>query len=124
MIALRPMFFLLAVVLLLFLPWPWNLVGALASGVAFVFEVAYWQRRMRGRKVQTGVQNLVGSVGEVTEPLAPVGQVRVLGELWSARATSELPRGTPVRVVALNGLTLDVEAAEPPADDAGVRSLQ
>jgi membrane protein implicated in regulation of membrane protease activity len=44
----------------------------------------------------------------------PLGQIRVLGELWQARSSSELPRGTPVRVVALNGLIVEVEAAEKP----------
>jgi membrane-bound serine protease (ClpP class) len=106
------MFLLLALVLLVFLPSPWRLVGFLVALVLFAFEVAYWQRRVRGRKVQTGVENLVGSVGEVTEPLTPTGQIRVLGELWQARAPSELPRGTPVRVVKVEGLTLGVEPVE------------
>jgi membrane-bound serine protease (ClpP class) len=104
------MFLVLTFVVLLFLPSPWNLVGALVSGVLFAFEVAYWQRRMRGRVVRTGVEDLVGSVGEVVEPLMPVGQVRVLGELWQARAPAELPRGTPVRVLKVQGLTLEVES--------------
>jgi membrane-bound serine protease (ClpP class) len=105
------MFFLLALVLLVFLPSPWNLIGALVSGVLFAGEVGYWQRRIRQRKVQTGVENLVGSVGEVVEPLTPSGQIRVLGELWQARAPAELPRGTPVRVTKVEGLMLEVEAA-------------
>jgi membrane protein implicated in regulation of membrane protease activity len=106
------MFLLLALVLLIFLPWPWNLVGFFVGLLLFAGEVAYWQRRVRGRKVQTGVENLVGSVGEVTEPLTPFGQIRVLGELWQARAPSELPRGTSVRVVKVEGLTLGVEPVE------------
>ena len=48
-------------------------------------------------------------MGEVTEALTPAGQVRVLGELWEARAAVELPRGARVRVLALDGLTLEVE---------------
>jgi membrane-bound serine protease (ClpP class) len=103
------MFFVLALLLLLFLPSPWNLVGALVSLGLFVLEVVYWQRRMRSRKVQTGVENLVGAVGTVTETLAPVGQIRVLGELWEARSTRTLAAGSSIRVVAVNGLRLDVE---------------
>jgi membrane-bound serine protease (ClpP class) len=113
------MFLLLALVLLVFLPWPWNLMGFVAGLLLFAVEVAYWQRRVRGRKVQTGVENLVGSVGEVTEALTPLGQVRVLGELWQARAASELPRGTPVRVVKVEGLTLGVEPVENGAGSPG-----
>jgi membrane-bound serine protease (ClpP class) len=103
------MFFVLALLLLLFLPSPWNLVGALVSLGLFVLEVVYWQRRMRAHKVRTGVENLVGAVGTVTEPLAPVGQIRVLGELWEARSTRTLPAGSSIRVVAVQGLRLDVE---------------
>ena len=83
-------------------------------GGLFVLEIGFWQRRVRGQKVQTGAENLVGATGEVTEALAPVGQVRVLGELWEARAASELPPGTRVRVVALDGLTLEVEPDDSP----------
>jgi membrane protein implicated in regulation of membrane protease activity len=105
------MFFVLALLLLLFLPSPWNLVGALVSLVLFVLEVAYWQRRMRSRKVQTGVENLVGATGEVTTPLEPRGQIRVHGELWEARSATPVEPGARVRVVAMDGLTLEVEPA-------------
>ena len=74
------MFFLTALLLLLVLPSPWNVIGAVVSGALGLGEVTYWQRYMRRRKVQTGVENLVGATGEVSEPLAPVGQIRVLGE--------------------------------------------
>ena len=67
---------------------------------------------MRREKVQTGVENLVGATGEVTERLAPSGQVRVLGELWQAHSSSEVPRGAHVRVVAVEGLALEVEAVD------------
>lgn len=106
------MLLLLALVCLVFLPSPWGLVAALASSAAWILEVAFLHRRVRGRKIQTGVENLVGATGEVTDPLMPVGQVRVLGELWQARASSDLPRGTPVRVVALEDLVVQVEAAD------------
>jgi membrane-bound serine protease (ClpP class) len=108
------MFLLLALLLLIFLPSPWNVIALVASGFVGIVEVGYWHRRMRDRKVQTGAENLVGATGEVTEPLMPLGQIRVLGELWQARSSSELPRGTPVRVVALDGLIVEVEAAEKP----------
>jgi membrane protein implicated in regulation of membrane protease activity len=103
------MFLLLAVLLLIFLPSPWDFIAALVCGAVGVGEVVFWQRRMRLRKVVTGVENLVGATGEVTEPCAPLGQVRLGGELWKARSTQELSRGTPVRVVSVQGLTLEVE---------------
>ena len=103
------MFLVLALLLFLVLPDPWDVIGALVSLTLGVIEITYWQRRMRRVQVQTGVENLIGATGEATTPLSPSGQIRVLGELWQARASSELPRGAPVRVVALHGLMLDVE---------------
>ena len=108
------MFVALALVLFLILPDPWNVVGGVVSLACGVVEVTYWQRRMKRVKVATGVENLIGATGEVTAPLAPVGQIRVLGELWEARSRSELPERTIVRVVAMDGLTLDVEPIDPP----------
>jgi membrane-bound serine protease (ClpP class) len=104
------MFLLLALLSVILLPSPWGLVAALAVGAVGLFEVVYWHRRVRSRQVQTGAEVLVGATGEVTEALMPLGQIRLLGELWQARSSSELPRGTPVRVVALNGLIVEVEA--------------
>jgi membrane protein implicated in regulation of membrane protease activity len=106
------MFLLIALVLFIFLPSPWNAIGGFAGLVFFGFEVGYWQRRVRHQKVQTGVGTLVGATGEVSEPLAPVGQIRVRGELWEAHSSSEVPAGARVRVIAVNGLTLEVEPVD------------
>ncbi len=56
-----------------------------------------------------------GTTGEVRRPLAPMGSVYVAGEEWSARDTADrfLERGTPVRVVREDGLTLIVESDSP-----------
>ncbi len=54
------------------------------------------------------------SVGEVRRPLTPTGSVYAGGEEWTARTADESPlsRGTPVRIVRQEGLTLVVEPAE------------
>lgn len=56
---------------------------------------------------------LIGARGRAVEPLAPVGYVRVHGELWRARAAGPggpIPEGAPVVVRQQRGLTLVVEA--------------
>ena len=52
-----------------------------------------------------------GAPGEVRRPLEPLGSVYAGGEEWTARAADDrpLPRGTPVRVVRTEGLTVVVE---------------
>lgn len=113
------MFFLVALVLFIFLPSPWNAFLGFASVVLGILEATYWQRRVRGQKTQTGVARLVGATGEVSERLAPSGQIRVLGETWQARSTTELPPGSRVRVVAVDGLILDVEPVDEEAMNGG-----
>ena len=52
-----------------------------------------------------------GSVGVVRRPLEPSGSIYAGGEEWSARSAdnSSIERGTPVKVVSREGLTLVVE---------------
>jgi membrane-bound serine protease (ClpP class) len=104
-------FLLLALLLLLLLPEPWSAVAGLAALALFGLEVFYFYRRMRGVKVVTGVENLVGAVGNAVEPLEPEGHVRVHGELWEARSATPAAQGARVRVVAVDGLELEVEPA-------------
>jgi membrane-bound serine protease (ClpP class) len=65
----------------------------------------------RDEPVRTGSEELIGSVGEVREPLDPMGQVFIQGALWQARTTGEgeVGPGNRVRVKSVDGLTLEVE---------------
>jgi membrane-bound serine protease (ClpP class) len=65
-----------------------------------------------------GEESMIGSVGTVREALNPSGMVFVNGALWQATATDgRLEASTPVRVVAVNGLHLRVEALQQPKAD-------
>ena len=105
------MFVLLALLLLIVLPDPWNMVAALAALAVGGLEILYFYRRMRREKVVTGVENLVGAVGKAVEPLQPEGHVRVHGELWEARSQTPIESGGRVEVVAVEDLTLEVRPA-------------
>src|SRR5215208_2198863 len=81
---------------------------AMGGGLAFAIERAIRARRLPKR---AGWEEMVGAVGEVREPLDPVGQVFVQGALWRAELTGtngdgrELGRGVRVRVESVEGLT-------------------
>jgi membrane protein implicated in regulation of membrane protease activity len=52
-----------------------------------------------------------------------LGYVRIGGELWRAEAASGfVPRGAPVRVVAVRGLTLVVEPEAGEGEQPGEQS--
>jgi membrane-bound serine protease (ClpP class) len=74
---------------------------------------------MKTRDMKTA-HGLIGAglapdtVGEVRRPLAPIGSVYAGGEEWTARTNDEKPldRGTPVRILRQEGLTLVVEPTD------------
>jgi membrane-bound serine protease (ClpP class) len=89
-------------------------VAALALG-----GIATAKARAAARtRARCGAEGLVGHVGIVRRPLAPVGHIVVDGELWRARRSwaeedDPPPReGEPVVVDRVQGLTLSVRRAE------------
>ncbi|HLO34742.1 MAG TPA: nodulation protein NfeD [Candidatus Deferrimicrobium sp.] len=78
---------------------------------ALITITAIRTRRMAGPS--WSVRGVVaGTIGEVRRPLEPIGSVYVSGEEWSARSADDrpIPRGTPVRVLSTDGLTVVVES--------------
>ena len=62
-------------------------------------------------------EQMVGALGSVRRALVPEGWVRVGPELWRARCAAEaapLVADTPVRVIAVRGMLLEVEALASP----------
>jgi membrane protein implicated in regulation of membrane protease activity len=93
---------LIAILLAIFvLPSPWGLVAVLGALVVDLAEIAFGLWYAKRRKPQTGAEALIGSVGRVVARCDPVGQVRVNGELWQARADERADTGEDVRVEAV-----------------------
>ena len=67
-------------------------------------------------KQSMGSGVLVGQTGEVRDAVNGTGMVFVAGELWRARAAEKIPAGSKIRVVRVEGLTLEVEPVAVEAD--------
>ncbi|ABD24849.1 protein of unknown function DUF107 [Novosphingobium aromaticivorans DSM 12444] len=67
--------------------------------------------RSRRSSVATGREEMIGATGSVLDWQGTGGHVRVHGERWNARAVSELHAGQEVRIIRLQGLTVEVEPA-------------
>jgi membrane-bound serine protease (ClpP class) len=67
-------------------------------------------RAQRQRSV-TGIEAMIGAPARARSEIAPgtAGQVDVHGEIWRADSATHIAAGDPVRVTAVNGLTLIVE---------------
>lgn len=91
-------------------PWVIGGAAAISAGLfGWVFRLAVRAQRMAAR---TGTQTLVGAEGVATTPIDPTGTVQVRSELWTAVADAPIPAGTPVRVVAVEGLRVRVVPVE------------
>ena len=93
---------------------PFVIVVGAVLGLATVIVGAKGLQARR-RPVQTGVEELVGSVATVRSPLDPAGQVFVEGALWEARvdpASAPIEAGYRVTVEGIDGLELVVSPVE------------
>jgi membrane-bound serine protease (ClpP class) len=104
--------FLVALLLAIFvLPSPWGIVAVVGAAVLDLAEIGvglWWSKR---RKAAVGGDALVGVTGVAVGELWPDGQVKVNGEIWRARCDGGCEAGTSVVVLAVEGLTLEVEPA-------------
>jgi hypothetical protein len=94
------MFLVVALLLFIVPPSPWNVIGGLASGAhprSRVLAAPHAATEGSDRR-----REFIGATGEVTDLLAPSGHARARG----FRVVHALPRGSRVRVVALHGLAL------------------
>jgi membrane-bound serine protease (ClpP class) len=101
----------------------WWLIGA-TTVTAFGFFVFVMTSILRAQAGPEGVavDDLVGKPGIVRSVLNPEGHVYIDGALWRARWTGDTRRakvGTPVRVHAVDGPVLLVEAFTPEPVAAG-----
>jgi membrane-bound serine protease (ClpP class) len=100
----------------------WVPVVLVVIGVA-LFMVAGMPAMVRARfsTPTIGRESMIGEMGTAAAAVDPDGTVRVRGALWRARTNRATPIqvGQPVRVVAIDGLLLEVEPEVGGAKDAG-----
>jgi membrane protein implicated in regulation of membrane protease activity len=89
---------------------PWWGLAILMAGLAVVAYATY--RIGKGTfavRHKGALEALVGGEGKVVKPLAPVGYVKIRGELWKAVCEeSKLEVGDKVIVVGVDGMMLIV----------------
>src|SRR4029077_7328665 len=70
--------------------------------------------RLAGPGVPSRTDPLVGRHGQVTDDIDPTlgtGRINVGGEDWAGRSPEPIPAGTKIRVVAADGIVLEVTRA-------------
>jgi len=104
------MVLVVAILLAIFvLDEPWTWIAVLAGATWELVETTLIVRWSKGRKTVVGAEALIGQRALVAAECRPIGQVRIVGELWQARCDRGAHVGEEVVVKALDGLTLVVE---------------
>jgi membrane-bound serine protease (ClpP class) len=89
--------------------WTVIIAAVLVTAFFFLFVVSIGLKAQQSRPV-TGIEGMVGDIGESLDPLDPTGTVRVHGEIWQAEAIAgTINKGEKVRVVDVINLKLLVE---------------
>jgi membrane-bound serine protease (ClpP class) len=84
---------------------------AVASIGVFIFGAGAALRARRLR-VATGRESMIGGSAVALEDFSEQGMVRAFSELWQAQASRPVHKGDKLRVKAIEGLVLRVEAEE------------
>lgn len=96
-----------------FLELSWSVVISVValSLIFFTFVIGFGVRTLRQKPV-SGVEGMVGEIGETISAVSSHGRARIHGEIWNARTSGDrIPSGVRVRVVRVDGLTIVVERA-------------
>jgi membrane-bound serine protease (ClpP class) len=78
----------------------------LAAIMIFLLRLAIASRKM---KTITGEEGMIGEAGVAKSDIHFNGKVFVHGEFWNASSATPIPAGSPVRVVKVQGLKVEVE---------------
>lgn len=98
--------------------WLTLIVGAASMALAFIVGMPSMVRT-RFATPTIGREWLIGCEGVAATDVAPEGEVTVRGARWRARTNRATPilSGQPLRVAAIDGVTLNVEPLEGAARD-------
>ncbi len=81
---------------------------AVLSAGLFIGVIGYAVKTRRS-PVVSGAEELIGAVGESLEDFDGRGRIRIHSESWIATCDRPIKNGQPVRVIGIDGLTLQIE---------------
>lgn len=85
------------------------IIGMALSGALIVLLIATYFTRSRKRPVVTGAAQMFTEPAVAMGDFERTGMVRIRGEIWNAVSREPVKNGQQLRVVRIDGLTLEVE---------------
>ena len=86
--------------------------GTALASLSFILWVMSRLFTISRKKVRTGAEVMVGSIGEAMADFTDEGRVWVLGESWRALSPTPVKKGQKVQVISQDGLLLQVNILE------------
>jgi membrane-bound serine protease (ClpP class) len=86
---------------------------ALVAG-GLLFWMVTFIVRLRNRGAVSGRESIVGGIGRATESFTGEGHIWLESESWSAHSNMPIEKDQMVRVLAMNGLVLEIEPLPTP----------
>jgi membrane-bound serine protease (ClpP class) len=97
-----------------------SVIGAVAfAGAMLALLIATYFARSRRRPVITGADQLLHERAVALGDFSRSGRVRIRGEIWNAVSRVPVTDGQSLRVLRVDGLTLEVEPAPTNGDQGG-----
>ncbi len=91
----------------------WSVIGMMAAVNALIFSMVLRMFiKSRKKPVQHGLSVLIGAQGRALGDIKLQGQAVIHGEIWSVYARQPISAGQPIKVVAAEGLRLEVAAIQ------------
>lgn len=91
------------------LPLVFAFVVATLAIALFLATIAFRSQR---RKIRTGMEGLIGEIGEVRSWSQNKGKIFVHGEIWDAQSENILKEGNKVEIIKIEGMKLTVKSKE------------
>lgn len=88
--------------------WQVILVIVILTSAFFIFAIGFGIKAQK-LKPTTGIEGIIGEIGETISNLEPEGQIRVHGELWNAESLDGfISHGAKVKITQVSNLKLMV----------------
>jgi len=85
------------------------IIGTTAVSALFILLLMSRVAMMRRKPVHTGIEAMVGTLGEARSDFHGSGLVWVNGESWNARSSAPVRKGDKVKILSISGLELIIE---------------
>ncbi len=101
---------LVAVVVVFYFEVEWLLIPLLVIIVVWGGYVYKMNVKVLGMPVQS--MGIEGLEGKALTDISEEGKIKVRGEIWNAKSSLKIKKGTKVKVVKREGILLEVEPVE------------